>query len=297
MRRITWFVAAIWMVSGVALAHDEGSDRPTSDQSSPSSRGREEGALAHDEGSGRPTSDQTSPSSQGREEGALRKFEKSTQPTSTRNGRGDTQSEVPYSKGHDDNGLLQFALEVVGEMFAMGGRSSMSRILPQGESSSVPRMNGEPLIPFIRYDFAFQRISSDISARSNRIEGGYGPLALYLEDYAFIENNPPSALNVGRLMFLYRMAGDVTEIDVGLGRTVLAGATRTEIDAITVRAKYRFNEHFALDFQPVFGDRLYDLELALSYGQQFGAIKVGYRSLNSPSDSLSGVFTGLAFYY
>ncbi len=267
-----FLVAVYGMASGVAEAQEDNSSRHSTSQ-------------------------------KGADTSELHSFEKSVQSPPEDSRREESHHEVRHDRARTNGVANELGediavgfVDVAIALFSEGGRSSMQRI-SSGVDASIQRKNGEPLIPFVRYDFAFQRLSADITAHSNRFEGGYGPVALYLEDYAFSESSPASKLDIKRQMFLYRMAGDQTEIDVGLGQTVIVGARRTVINAFSVRGRFRLGENFTVDFQPVWGDKMNDYELALHYGGQFGSLKVGYRTVNSPEESLGGPFAGLAFYF
>ena len=247
----------------------------------------------------------TSPDS---DAGVLRKFEKTIQPDSGNNNVRPPRREPSRTREeHDDsighelgeelatdfvNGLVN----VVSTVIVDGGRATMQRVSPDNESSSR-RNDGDALIPFVRYDFGYQRVSSNIEATFNRLEGGYGPFALYIEEYGFHEAAPVSVLRVQRQMFLYRVAGQYTEIDFGLGRSVISGAKRTVMDAFSLRGKFMLTDYASIDFTPVWGNGMDDYELALHWGRQFGSFTVGYRSLQTSGASLNGPFVGFALFF
>ncbi len=245
-------------------------------------------------------------SSRGADSSVLHNFEKSVQPAAEDKGRDESHSGRPYRREHDDHGdgvggdleegFVQGMVNMSMNLIAAGGASSMQRIQP-GADSLLYRDNGEPLIPFARYDFAYQHVSSGISAHVSRFEGGYGPMGLYLEDYTFNESAPTAALDIKRQMFLYRMSVSQAEVDIGFGQSVITGTQRTVIKAVSLRGRFMLNDNISIDLMPVWGDGMDDYELALHYGMQYGSLKIGYRSLNSPSATLSGPFAGLAFYY
>lgn len=248
-------------------------------------------------------SSQSSPKTQGTDSSVLGNFEKDIQPESTGNKQNEHRKESPRKKEHDDGpggelveGIAQGLAEVTMGILAGGGSASMQRIAP-GEDASLYRNDGEPLIPFVRYDFAYQRASANISAHINRFEGGYGPLALYLEGYTFNERSPDSTLEIQRQMILYRMSGQRAEIDIGLGKSIIVGRLRTEINALSMRGRFMLDDNLSIDVQPIWGDRMNDYELTLLYGRQFGSLKIGYRSLASPGTSLRGPFAGFALYF
>lgn len=246
---------------------------------------------------------QNSPKTQGTDASVLGNFEKDIQPESAGDKQNEHRKESPRRKEQDDGlggelveGVVQGLAGVTIGILAGGGGASLQRIAPGGDAS-LYRKDGEPLIPFARYDFAYQRVSADISAHINRFEGGYGPVALYLEAYTFNEKSPDSTLEIQRQMILYRMSGQRTEIDIGLGKSIIVGRLRTEINALSIRGRFVLDDNLSIDVQPIWGDRMNDYELTVLYGRQFASLKMGYRSLTSPGASLSGPFAGFALYF
>lgn len=240
--------------------------------------------------------------SQSTDTSELHRFEKSIQPPEY-NKPTQPHTEYEHHREHGDGSgsdlvddLGQGLVDLAMNMLEAGGVSSLQRLEP-GADPSQHRNDGDLLIPFVRYDFAYQRVSSDITAHFNRFEGGYGPVALFLEDYAFSEQSPPSSLTVKRQMFLYRMSGSKAEMDIGLGQTVILGTQRTVINALSVRGRIMFDENISIDIFPIWGDGMADYELALHYGRKYGSLMIGYRSLNSYSTSLEGPFAGFALYF
>jgi hypothetical protein len=240
---------------------------------------------------------------QGADTSELYKFEKSVQPSPPENRQSEHHANRSHNNEHDDGfgselgaSFAQAMMELTMNMFAAGGVSSLQR-LDHGAGEALHRNEGEPMIPFARYDFAYQHVSSDITAHVNRFEGGYGPAALLLEDYTFNESSPSATLNVQRQMVLYRMSVGQHEVDLGLGQSTIAGMQRTSISAVSVRVRFMLGENISIDVHPVWGDGMDDYELALHYGMQYGALKIGCRSLNTPGASLSGPFAGFALYY
>jgi hypothetical protein len=238
--------------------------------------------------------------------GVLHGFEESVQSASEKSSQNQSRTKS-YQKGQAHGaggelaegiaegfaeGLVNVAMYVLSE----GGASSMERIDP-GADASLRRNEGDPLIPFVRYDFGYQRVSANITARINRFEGGYGPVALFLEDYTLSERLPASTLKIKRHMFLYRMSMNRVEIDIGLGKSVIAGMRRTVIDAVPLRVRAMLTENVSVDLMFVGGDGMDDSEVALHWGRQFGSFKVGHRTLHSDGASLSGPFAGMAFYF
>ncbi len=245
--------------------------------------------------------------SQGADTSVLRKFEKSIPPAPEGHSQHNSQSEPPREKKPNEDigselgeAIAEGVVDVTMSILAAGGRSSLRRLDPGialDTEAPLLRNDGEPLIPFIRYDFGYQRVSANITGRIHRLEGGYGPVALFLEDYSLNESAPASTLNIQRQMIMYRMSVSRAELDIGLGQSVISGAQRTEMGAVSLRGRFMLSETVSMDILPTWGDGMDDYELALHWGRQFGSIKIGYRRLHTPSTSLGGPFAGFALYF
>lgn len=233
----------------------------------------------------------------------LGKFEKSVQPPP-----GKPADPAPPPEHHrdkdnhhdndDSDGELGEQIIIISVGIVAGlGIMTMERLSPDSEAHTR-RDKGDILIPFVRYDFAYQNISSTINANIERLEAGYGPFALFFENYAFQERAPSNTLTIEQQMFLYRMSMSKTaEVDFGIGKSVISGAQRTTLNSISLPVKIALNENVALEFRPTWADTVNDYELALLWGKPFWSVKAGYRTLNSPGVSLHGPFAGFALYY
>ena len=255
-------------------------------------------AAAHEDNPGR-----KAPSPQGADTSVLHRFEKSIQSATESNKQSDPLPESYYRTKHDDgighelgDALVEELVNVAMTILAEGGKSTLQRLDPATEGR-LYRNEGDPSIPFVRYDFAYQQVSANIDARSSRLEGGYGPVALFLEDYSFNETLPASTLDIQRQMLLYRMSGQQAEFDIGLGQSVITGAGRTVVGAVSLRCRFTLGENVSMEILPVWGGGMSDYELALYWGRQYGSLKIGYRSLSSPDVSLNGPFAGFALYF
>lgn len=286
MRTDIWRVVAVagvfGMAADIAAAHE---DRLNSN-------------ATHDD-----RSSQTASRPQGADTSVLHGFEKSVQSAPENNQQNAPRTESSRRREHDDGvgyelgeELVEGFMDVAMTLLAEGGRSTLRRLDPAADAPSH-RDDGDPSIPFVRYDFGYQRVSARIDAHINRLEGGYGPVALFLEDYSFNETSPASTLNIRRHMLLYRMSGKLAEIDIGLGESVISGMQRTAVGAVSLRGRFMLGENVSMEFMPIWGGGMSDYELALQWGRQYGSLKTGYRTLHSPGASLSGPFAGFALYF
>jgi hypothetical protein len=240
---------------------------------------------------------QENSTSNSNDDSKLRKFERSIQPSQQ-----STVATVPVSTRYDYRNhfhsepgisLSDEFMNWIGEL----GQLTWQRPNLADDSESK-RNEGDILIPFIRYDFAYQKIASNIHANSHRLEAGYGPFAVFLEEYILNETAPDNTLKVSRQLLLYRMSPDpMFEVDFGIGQSIVSGVQRTTLDTISLPIKVVFSENVALAFRPAWAGVMSDYEIALHIGQQYGSINVGYRTLNAPDSRLSGPFAGLSIYY
>lgn len=232
----------------------------------------------------------------------LRKFEKSAQPSPEKPAAPYQAQEANrrYSNDKQDSHGNAFGNEMfnlVMDVMAESGKITLSR-LSSDTDLAQQRVVGDILIPFVRYDFAYQNISSNIIANSHRVEAGYGPFALSLEDYAFHEQAPDNTLTIKQQLLLYRMSVNrIFEVDFGLGQTIVSGAKRTTLDTFSIPLRLAFSENIALEFRPTWANTIDDYEIALHWGRQYGSVKIGYRTLISTGDALSGPFAGFSLCY
>lgn len=227
----------------------------------------------------------------------LRKFERSIQSSQQ-----STAATVPASTRHDSRNHLHSGLrisldsEFINWIGELGQLTWQRPSLADGNESK--RNEGDILIPFIRYDFAYQNISASIHANSHRLEAGYGPFAAFLEEYIFNETAPDNTLTLSRQLLLYRMSSDpMFEVDLGIGQTVISDEQRTALNTISLPVKVVLGANAALEFRPAWAGGVSDYEIVLHIGRQYGSIKVGYRTLNTADSTLSGPFAGLSVYY
>lgn len=248
----------------------------------------------------------------------LGKFEKSVQPPPDKPAKPQPAPEHSRDKNNNNGDNHSFLGDLVSDMVsdmlkpgpnqqtdsdtvsvAPGEDSTMKRLDPRTDIS-LRRDDGDILIPFVRYDFAYQNITSTINASSNRLEAGYGSYGLLLEHYVFQESNPSASLTIDRQIFLFRLSADrTTELDLGLGESVVIGAQNTSLSTVSLPVKLVLgeNENMVLELRPTWADRMDDYEAAMLIGERFWSMKIGYRTLNSPSVSLHGPFAGFSLYY
>ncbi|NLY73917.1 MAG: hypothetical protein GX075_01270 [Firmicutes bacterium] len=107
----------------------------------------------------------------------LDKFEKAATTEKTKE-----QADKANDDDDDDDSFLFNVFEAIFWTISMiyeGSRMSLARIEgDEGTDAEVEiRRTGEATLPFFQYDHRYLRVNSDIDARDNGLEIGYGPYA------------------------------------------------------------------------------------------------------------------------
>ncbi len=225
--------------------------------------------------------------------GKLDDFEKSA--TSNTGGRDSHNSGADPCDVGDCIGIGPF-FEAIGIALAAGGMASLDR-LPEWSADpngSVRRM-GEPLIPFIALEPAWQMLKSDVEGFDLQAEIGYGPLALHGRFTRYREEEPDDRMNFTRISFLYRMSiGSGFEIDLGLGTLFFDGDTEFSRFSFSLPMRMHPGGPVGLEFRPAWSKNLADYDVALYLTLNNVSLKGGYRWLNTPDESLNGPYVGLS---
>jgi hypothetical protein len=157
---------------------------------------------------------------------------------------------------------------------------------------------GEPQIPFVRLDFSFQDVESDVYAYDYRVEGGYGPLGLQFDQTHYRETIPGDELNLIRLYGLYRMSfGSNVEMDLGFGALTIDGDDYDSRFSFTTPILIYPSDHVGIELRPAWAANVSDYDVGLLATWRYSSIKVGYRWVKSPDESLNGPYVGLSVHY
>lgn len=204
-----------------------------------------------------------------------------------------------------------FFSELVGElmmgMVVYGGQHSFERIdgaedrfsFDGSFDGAMPlRQPGEATIPFARVDLSYHPISTDVSATSYRLEGGYAAWALVLENTAFTETNPKDSLDLNRIYGLYRMSlGDLVELDFGLGSMEVKGNASNSYLYLSTPILVHPDPLWGVEFRPAWAGGVSDYDTAFLLKHEFVGVKLGYRSISTRSESLAGFYLGVTAQY
>ncbi len=162
---------------------------------------------------------------------------------------------------------------------------------------TLRRDEGDVLIPYVRYDFAYQQLSSSISGYDNRLELGYGVASLLVEDYRLYDRAYATALTLDRYLLQYRVSlNRRSEFDFGVGETEMLGANYTQLGTVSLAARFILADNLLLEVRPTWARTIQDYEAAIALTQPYWSLKAGYRSMTSPGGTLQGPFIGLALH-
>lgn len=177
---------------------------------------------------------------------------------------------------------------------AYGGISSWEK--------AAARSKGEPLLPFVRLDLAYQDAESDVEAREVAFEAGYGPWAARFQRTAYAEESPQSDLRLSYIQALYRMSfGTAVEVDLGLGGTYLDGIGHSRGPGVSIPVRIYPWERLGFEFRPVWstinGNPIRDYSLDIVAGWEYVSLTAGYRWVSTGPESLNGPRLGVVFAY
>jgi hypothetical protein len=197
--------------------------------------------------------------------------------------------------------ISEFFGEIFAEVFAItlfyGGAMSWQRVsdIETADPDIVPRAAGDPLIPFSRFDVAYQNVHSDIEAVDIRGEVGYGPFGLHADFTRYWEAIPTEDLDLIRILGLYRMSfGSHLETDLGFGVLTLRGEETTSRFLFSVPVLVHPDEYWGIEFRPAWTERVSDYDIAVMLNRDYTSVKFGYRWINSPNESLHGPYIGIS---
>lgn len=247
--------------------------------------------------------------------GKLEDFERDATRDRSEDRRDDSGRDDPW--GEDDYDYLpsgkavhdpvdRFFSGMFSGLLIVPGQASWARAANDTPTLSqwnlAPRVPGDPFIPLIRMDAAYQAVESDVEALDGRLQLGYGPLAFEFNGTWFQEEDPSARLEIYHLYGLYRLSyGQNVEIDLGVGGIILDGEELNTGASLTIPFLVRIRDWLLVEFRPAWSEvndtRIDKYELDVLFNWRSVALKTGYRWLESPNESLNGPFVGLSIRY
>jgi hypothetical protein len=186
--------------------------------------------------------------------------------------------------------------EIIGATLAEGGAISLARVSGGADDGDVRlREIGEPELPFARMDVVYQSIESDVEAVDARVELGYGPIGVHGNLTRYREREPHDNLSILRVYGAYRMSfGSYAEMDLGIGALTMMGDPAPTKLLLSVPFLFHPSEYVGIEFRPAWADRVSDYDLAALLSVKCVSLKLGYRWVCSPQESLNGPYVGVS---
>ncbi len=201
--------------------------------------------------------------------------------------------------------IIEVAVEVFSIVIHDGAKMSLARVDESTETDSSKieiRQTGEPTLPFFQYEHKYLRVSSDISARDDSLEVGYGPYGFNCRHTDYCEENPSDELSLTQYHFLLRIsANDSREYGIGIGRLYMRGNEDNSGFSITFPVKIYPSESFGIRIKPTYswinGNAIDEYDLSVAYTKRYGSLQLGYRFLEADDEDLNGSYVGFAVHY
>jgi hypothetical protein len=157
----------------------------------------------------------------------------------------------------------------------------------QGSGGHTP---GSPVAPYLRIDYRWQYLESDLDANDYLLEAGYSIFALYgrvtqYEDHAADEN-----LDIEQYYGLIRLGETDSfhfpggfQIGLGAGAYLIEGNDDQGGPALTLPVLFYPSDWFGLEFRPAWASinrrTISDYDISISTGYRFIQLRAGYRWL------------------
>jgi len=168
---------------------------------------------------------------------------------------------------------------------------------------------GASVLPYVRADYNWQHINTDLDAQDIHLELGYKALAFHGRHTRYTERNPTDHLDINQFYGLLRIAGIALddgyairswEVDIGAGVAHQRGNDEHSSAAFTVPLKVHPADWLGLEFRPAWyrpQDRtIGDYDLSASLGWRYVQLRCGYRWLwlQGEGTLLDGPYAGVS---
>lgn len=240
--------------------------------------------------------------------GTLDDFENDATTNRRTEERSNTNQECQTDQECEDDLSDNFCLDIFASIFGsitdsvltLGSSNTVARTSSHDPNADVtPREPGSPLLPLFRLDGNKQVLNNGVFGDDLRIELGRSLLGAQLRLTNFKETSPPDSLRLTSIHGLYRLSyGNTVGVNLGAGISNLQGNSNATGFSITTPIYWHFHKHFGFEYKPVFsyfnGTNVTDSDASLMFNYHAASLVLGYRTLSSPNETLSGAYLGFS---
>ncbi|GAA6134928.1 hypothetical protein NBRC116188_17180 [Oceaniserpentilla sp. 4NH20-0058] len=238
------------------------------------------------------------------EDNATKPVKKSSE-SSQSNSRWQSSKEEPNSL---NSALAEVAvrvtfklIEISGELLLAAGMNSQERyereapVSSEEEKLSLFRKEGDPLLPTFGFSAHWLNANSNIKARYNRVEVGYGLFGVSYTQNTLNENG--DKLTLTNTLLHYRMsAGNHFSWDLAYGKGKMNGNQTHDGDVFSMPLRARFNRNLYLEYVPTWssynGGEMSEHQYSINWHQRYTGLSIGYKKWSAGITTVSGIFTG-----
>lgn len=174
------------------------------------------------------------------------------------------------------------------------------------EQDEPRHVAGTPGAPYIRFDYRWQYLDSDLDANDVLLEAGYRFAAFYGRYTRYEDRAANETLNIEQYYGMLRYGGTDEfffpgsfQIGAGIGGYVIEGEDSQSGAALTIPVMLYPADWWGLEFRPAWASindkTISDYDISVSAGARFLHLRAGYRWLwvQGDGDWLNGPYAGI----
>ncbi len=178
---------------------------------------------------------------------------------------------------------------------------------PAAAVSGLTHEVGTAGLPYLRFDYRWQYLDSDLDANDFLLEVGYQYAALYARFTRYEDRAAKEDLDIEQYYGLFRMGGSdefffsgYFQIGLGAGGYIIKGDREQSGAALTVPILVYPCDYFGIEFRPAWArinnKTISDYDISVSAGQRFIQLRTGYRWLWVQGEGhwLNGPYAGVS---
>jgi hypothetical protein len=176
------------------------------------------------------------------------------------------------------------------------------------EDGGLRHRKGTTGLPYVRFDYRWQYLDSQLDAHDYLLEAGYKILAFYGRSTDYEDRSNGETLNIDQYYGMLRYGGGddfffpgTFQIAAGLGGYSIRGMQKQDGVAFTLPLSFNPYDFIGFEFRPAWAsinDRnISDYDISMSLGYLYLQGRIGYRWLWVQHDGhwLDGPYAGMTF--